>query len=104
MKPPASVLIGPHRYRVVVDDDGLLGDAGRCGHAARARLVIGLDGEQAPSALADTLVHEIGHALLVTAGLSETAEERVCLALGPGLLQVVRDNADLVRFLRTVST
>lgn len=103
MKPPATVLVGAHRYSIVVDRDGLLGDAGRCGHMARERLVIGIDAEQAPTALADTLLHEVGHALLAGAGLAEAIEERVCLVLGPGLLQLVRDNPDLFRFLRAVA-
>lgn len=40
MKPPATVSVGPHLYRVILDDDGLLGDNSQCGHTAAGRLVI----------------------------------------------------------------
>lgn len=49
--------------------------------------------------LADTLMHELGHALLASVGLTDAQEERVCLALGPGLLALFTDNPDLHTYL-----
>lgn len=99
MKPPATVAVGPHLYRVILDDDGLLGDNSQCGHTAAGRLVIALDGDQEPSQLADTLLHELGQALLPPAGLTAAIEERVCLTLGPALLALIRANPDLIAYL-----
>lgn len=100
MKPPRCLLVGPHRYRVIVDRAGLIGDNGQCGHTSIQRGVIAIDGEQTPSQVADTLCHELfGHALLAAAGLSDEDEERVCLLLGPGVLRVLWDNPDLYPYL-----
>lgn len=102
MKPPKHVDVGPHRYRVLVVNDGVLGDAGEAGHTTRTRLVIALDGEQPASLLADTLCHELGHALLAPVGLETEVEERVALALGPGLLALIRDNNRLIDWVRSL--
>lgn len=99
MNPPLSVRVGPHEFRVVLVPDGVLDDAGRVGHCSPERLVVALDAGQRPSQLADTLLHELCHALLRTVDLESAEEERVCLALGPGLLGLVRDNPSLVAWL-----
>ena len=96
---PRALDIGPHRYRVALVPDGVLDDAGRYGHASIERLVIALDDSQPPTQMADTLLHETVHALLASVGLEDEIEERVCLALGPGLLGLFNDNPDLVAFL-----
>ena len=99
MNPPASVRVGPHTYRLVMVPDGVMDDAGRVGHCCPERLVIALDSGQRPSQLADTILHELVHALLRSVDLESAEEERVCLALGPGLLALVRDNPSLVAWL-----
>lgn len=99
MNPPGTIDVGPHRYRVVVDHDGLLDSDHKAGHCSASRLVIAVDADQEPSQMADTVVHEVVHALLAVSGLDDDIEERVCLALGPGLLGVLQDNPELVRWL-----
>lgn len=102
MKPPKRVRVGPHRYRVRIDDSGALGDAGRAGQCSPSRLTITIDDEQEGSQLADTLLHELGHALLQSVGLEEEIEERACAALGPGLLALINDNPKLIEWLQAL--
>lgn len=98
-KPPKHVDVGPHRYKVKVDRTGALGDAGRSGQCSPSRLTITLDDGQAGTQLADSLLHELTHALLQAADLDEEVEERVCSILGPGLLGLLRSNPDLVAYV-----
>lgn len=99
-KPPKWVRVGPHRYRVRMVD-ALLPDAGCDGLCSRDRLTIAVYADQARSQLADTLLHELTHAMLATAGLEKDAEEAIALTLGPGLLALIRDNPDLIEWVRS---
>lgn len=98
VKLPETITSEPHTYRVVVVPDGVLEDAGRYGHTAVSRLIVAIDGDLPFTIEADTLWHEIGHIILSSLDLPEEVEERVCLALGPGLLHVLRSNPDLVAY------
>jgi hypothetical protein len=99
LRPPRNVKVGPHRYRVISDKDALMEAAS--GRTDRERLTICLDPTLAGSALADTLVHELVHACLAVVALGDDVEEQVALALGPGLLALLRDNPKLVKYLTT---
>lgn len=100
MKLPETVTVGPHVYRVVVIPDGALGDAARAGQCNAQRGVIAIHGEQTSTQLADTVLHEITHALLEVTDLDGDVAERVALAMGPGLLALIRDNPELIRWVR----
>lgn len=101
MKPPRRVQVGPHSYRIALLD-AALPDAGCDGICSKDRLQIALYAEQGATKVADTLLHELGHAVLATVKLEEDIEEAVCLALGPGLLQLIRDNPRLVDWVRSL--
>lgn len=101
MKPPRHVDVGPHRYRIVVDDDGLLDGAGRVGQCVPDRLTIALSAGMPHTQAADTVIHEICHAALNAIQLDDGVEESVCLCLAPALLQVVRSNPSLLEWLTT---
>ena len=103
MKPPKRVTVGPHRYRVVVDDNAIVASSGASGRCDAEGLVISLNGGMAPTALADTLLHELVHACVGPCNLDEKVEERVALALGPALLALIRDNPRLVRWIEQVA-
>lgn len=103
MRPPSSIDVGPHRYSVVMVPRGVLADSGSAGTTNPQALTIALCEDQAPSQLADTLLHELGHTILPAAGLEEEVEERVCLVLGPLLLQVLIDNPDLIAWVRSTT-
>lgn len=99
MKPPRSLKVGPHVYRVVTVPDGVLEGAGACATCTPTRLVISLDGGQPASQMADSLLHELSHAILDAVRLDDDVEEQVCLALGPGLLALLLDNPELYAYL-----
>jgi hypothetical protein len=95
---PESVIVGPHEYKVVMVPDGVLVDASQAGHCSPLRLVIAIDVGQEPSQMADTLLHELTHAMLATLDLGDD-EERVALVLGPALLSLLRANPGLVAYV-----
>lgn len=70
-----------------------------------------MDPNQGPDQLAATLLHEVLHAVWSTVGLShanlaevEDREETVVAALEPLLLDVLRRNPKLVRYLTAGSS
>lgn len=97
--PPATVKVGPHEFRVVVVPDDVLINVGKAGSCDAQGGVIAIDGRQTKSQLADTLLHELTHAMLDVLDFEAADEERICLALGPGLLALLRDNPALVKWL-----
>lgn len=97
MKLPDTVTVGPHRYSIALVPDGILEGAGADGTCTPRRNVIALDGGQPPSQLADTLMHEVAHALLAVVKLEDDVEEALALALGPALVMLIRDNPELIR-------
>ena len=100
MKIPTEVKVGPHIYRVVVDEDRLLVDSGQLGHTNKEKLIIAIEADQAPSQLADTLIHELVHAMLSSMGLDEGTEERVANGLAPDILLLMQDNPELIKYLQ----
>lgn len=98
---PRHVAVGPHRYRIVLDAAGLLTAGELSGYTDTATLVIGLAGGQAPSQLAESLLHELTHAVLDGAGLGVELEERIAGTVGRELLAILRANPAVVRFLLT---
>lgn len=99
---PKRVRVGPHSYRVEEIPDGVLEGAGACATCTPTRLVIALDGGQPPSQMADSLLHEIGHAILDAVRLEDDVEESICLALGPALLDLIRRNPKLIDWVRSL--
>lgn len=89
-------------YRVRFDRSGALGDAGRVGQCSPSRLMLTIDRDQEGTQLADTLLHEITHALLEALDLDDDAAERICRVLGPGWLGVIRDNPGLIDWVRSL--
>ena len=97
---PRHVIVGPHRYRITEIPDGILEGAGSDGTCSPRHLTIALDGNQPRSQKADTLCHELTHALLASVKLEDDVEEAIALALGPGLLALIRDNPKLIDWMR----
>jgi hypothetical protein len=94
---PRVVRIGPHRYAIRserIEGDDTFGDCspGAC--------LIRIDPRQTASQRRDTLVHELLHALCSLTGLNEKVdEEDLVLRLSPALLDLLRRNPALVRYL-----
>lgn len=99
---PKRVKVGPHQYQVVVLPNAILNVTGRAGQCDAQRGVITIDGTQTPTQLADTLLHEVTHALLEVTDLDTDVAERVALAMGPGLLDLIRDNPRLIDWIRSL--
>lgn len=104
---PATVVIGPYRYRVVVDQaivDAACREAGAhlCGSADHQTQTISISPKLGPDARAEVLVHECVHAIFeqtsVERGLKGDVE-RVVEVLGYGILDLLRRNPELVAYL-----
>jgi hypothetical protein len=105
---PKSVLVGPHRYRLVfnkaeTDRRSLAEGEVRLGECDHRALTILVDPTQAETQIKDTLLHETLHACMsligATEDISEQIEERLVLRLAPVLLQVLGSNPRLVAYL-----
>lgn len=67
--------------------------------------LITIDGTASPEQQADTLIHELFHAIWATRNLPARAtEEQVCTRLASGLATVLRDNSDLSMWLTQALT
>lgn len=93
--------IGPVNYTVKEQDD--LHTTGKrgikkwlAGHVIYADGVIKVANDQAPDMKVALVWHEALHALLYHAGHSEQNEQHI-MALGYGLVQLIRDNPHLVK-------
>ena len=103
---PSEVRLGPHTVTVRSDPDtvGLLREDGRRADTLPNVLTIRIDPDRPPTAVAESLLHEILHACwdltsLRTSEQCAEIEEAAVSALSPWLLGVLRDNPDLVKLL-----
>lgn len=102
---PARVRVGPHVYRVVVDEARIRqfehdqGGKSHKGYTDRWTCEIVLDPRQAPCQLRETLWHEIKHAVASLSRFDQDEEEDMIARMAPWELLVLRDNPTLVAFL-----
>lgn len=101
MRLPRLIRVGAYRYAVTFKKG-----MGRLGETDSNKGTITLQPGQGPDYLADTLLHEVLHACwwrtFAATGLefvSQPQEESIIAALTPTLLEVLRDNPVLVKFL-----
>lgn len=103
-----KIKIGPYKFTVVFDKKKQLeaqkklkqGDT--FGMMDPFSQTIWVDPDQAEDSKADTLLHEVLHAVWLAAGAHESkpkTEEAVISTLTPGLLCALRNNPNLVKFL-----
>jgi hypothetical protein len=99
---PSSVQVGPFDYAVTVDD--ALPKHDTCyGHIDLRKQIIYLAPDQGSDQMADTLAHEVLHAVFRMMGRTDTnADEAVIGPLSPLLVDVLRRNPALVAFLVNV--
>lgn len=102
---PNAATVGPHRYRIEAVD-GILRDAGARGETFSDRLHIRVDSQNlAPTVEREVLVHELLHAIIASTPvrgvctLNDEDEERFISALAPALLELLRENPDIVTYL-----
>lgn len=96
-----SLKVGAHVYRVTTDAVELSEEGDWAHHDGRRRVIAVETRERPPSAIAEDLLHEILHALMLDAGadLERDDEERVCTVLGPRLAAFLADNENAVHEL-----
>ena len=69
------------------------------GFCDTAEQLIVINGDQKPDAIADTLLHEINHALFSTLAITgELTEERIVRLMATGVCTVLRDNPNFTRW------
>lgn len=112
MNPPRHVKVGPLKYRIVVDQNGIDIAQARSGTAdpivgfcSSQSETIYLSPNQTPRTMRATLVHELFHALFYSSGMYQqfesrkVSEEDAIGGLDTGWLGVLRDNPKLVAYL-----
>lgn len=99
-KPPELLRIFGRTYRVLKETVGGLGQD-RVGSCDNINQIIVIDALQSPVEEADTLLHEVLHAIAYTMkiGLDLDDEEKVVAALATGLLGVIQDNPEFGEWL-----
>ena len=104
MKLPRRLRIGNHRYDVIGDTIGLVGDhAENRGSTVNETLTIAIDARSPLSNQQETLLHEVLHACWDNTAISahevDEHQEIVVTALAPPLLAALRANPTLIDFL-----
>lgn len=110
MKLPKSIHVGNHDYevsevedlrRIETDDHGREQIVELLGHADYANLSIRLERNQAPTTKIEVLMHEVAHTVLNEAGLGHHPDnEQYTLQLTTPIMNLIRDNPELCRFLQ----
>jgi hypothetical protein len=107
-KPPKKVIVGPHTYVITDDPSKLHKESHQIGDTLYGITdvdvtTIYVDKKLAPSQLADTVLHELIHAMTATTGLDvdlgKILDESVARRLSPALLDMLRRNPKLVAYL-----
>lgn len=101
MPVPSSVQILGHCFRIDSSPEAskLLKADETNGDCHADECLIRLDSTRPPSLVAQTLLHEVLHAVWVFTPLPTKREEDVVTALSPILLDVLRRNPEVVAFL-----
>lgn len=92
-----SLRIGCRTYGVQWPDDGGMDDDNRWGECDRRRGLIRVSSlQRPPDALAETLIHEVLHALIYDAGTEwdNDQEEQAVRLISPRLAAFMRDNRE----------
>lgn len=103
IKRPDAVRIMGRNYAVLWEDDSLLG-TDNLGRTYSQQCLIVVRTGQHPVEEADTLLHEIMHAVWFCMSVSEGGadEEAVVRRMASGMLQVFMDNAHLINYFADI--
>lgn len=100
---PQSLRIGAHDLGVRIIPDWAPDGNTTDGKYSSGELLIRFsEAPVAKSAAVETAIHEICHALLARLELKEKKEELICLAIGAGMTQVLRDNPHFLSWLSDI--
>ena len=100
---PDVVRIMGRNYAVVFETDSVLGTE-NLGTCNTQRCLIAIREGQHPVEEADTLIHEIMHAVWYCMSISEggAGEEAVVRRMASGFAAVLMDNPDLLKYLEAI--
>lgn len=85
---------------IVRGNDGPIGDTEDAGQWDGTKGECVINTQQSPALIAETVIHELMHALWLNAGLpGRASEERAVNSLSKGLSSLIRDNPELIRQL-----
>ena len=111
MKRPRKVSVGPFPYKLIWDQAKLDraghvdGEAELNGYCDANKLEILVRPDLPHERIRETLCHELLHAMFNAAGISDELkgdkEERLVNRLSPLFFEVVRGNAEVIRWLTT---
>lgn len=100
---PSVVRIMGRNYVVIYEEPSVLGteNLGLCNNQT---CIIAIQDEQHPVEEADTLLHEIFHAIWYCMSISDggAQEEQVVRRLASGTLSVLMDNPQLLKYLQSI--
>lgn len=105
MNTPTELLVAPHRVSIVFESDPRDDEDNPVfGTFRNKSLRIVVESDCSDSLKAETLLHEVLHALNASSPFAAPAEEeRVITALAPALLRLMHDNPDFFPFLQRQS-
>ena len=106
-KLPKMVKVGPYKYSIVTDrtkcrNASKKKDKYLWGETSPVYQTIYLNPDQGADSKADTLLHELLHAVWYHQGMREhkiESEEQIVATLAPGILDVLRRNPKIVEYL-----
>ena len=100
---PPMLRIGAFDFKLVSWAHLDASAAGRFGELSVLSMTIRIDTTMDRYKVIDTLLHEVHHAIWWAYGIQDSdAEERTVSTLSYALLQVLRDNPELVVWIRTM--
>lgn len=96
-----KVLVGYQTYEIVNDTEHCR-NFGALGVTHKDKALIVMDNSQSKESYADTLIHELLHAICHSyiPTLAPEEEESLITSLAHGLTQVIRDNPDVLKELK----
>jgi hypothetical protein len=103
---PSTVKVGAYPWSIVYSDKFVMGADekekwGLCSYAEHKLSIGNLEGMPSTEMLVGIVLHELFHAIWGTQNLkNRDTEENVIMAFETGLLQVLKDNPDLFRFIQ----
>lgn len=100
---PKSVRVMGRDYQIMFDHDSPL-EMMNLGSCNNQLMLIAVKENQHPVEEADTLIHEIMHAIWYTMHISGSGagEEEVVRRMASGFLQVLMDNPGLLKYLQAI--
>ncbi|WP_109076266.1 MULTISPECIES: hypothetical protein [unclassified Azospirillum] len=98
---PASIRVGPFDFEILKMDPMRASAERKFGFFSAVEQQIAIQADMAtPFKAADTLIHEINHAIFWAYGIEDAdAEERTVSALATAWVQVYRDNPWLLEWI-----